>query len=377
MKIFIELVRIDEGGIKTSLINFLNNMCDENEIDLCVLNRNSKQEEDIPKKVNIVENKSFQFKVNEDVKIIDKKHVFKSFIYKTKRAFNQLKKYLNIFLLKKNQKLYDVSICYCSLYTDAKYILSKTKAKCRCLIYHGDIINVPFNKRQERIFSKFDKLFFVSKSCAEVAKVKYPRLKNKIAYLYNMQNNERVLQNANAFGVDFKNYFNIVTAARIMVEKGQLRMLTVLKKLHKEGYKFVWHLVGDGPYEELVKNYVFENKMEDYVKFYGFQKNPYPFIKKADLFLLCSHHEAAPMVFGESMLLQTPVLSTRTRSADELVGEWGYVCENSEQSLYDVLKYILENPQDLAEKKKNLKNYTYDNEKIKQHFYKEINGEKQ
>ena len=377
MKILAEIIRLDPGGVKTSLINFLNNMCDKNEVDLLVLDGFSNSNHEISEKVNILPKPKHQFKVVEKVRVVSKKAILKKIFYAFEKVIVRAKKYFNVAFSGKNNKQYDVAICYCGLYTDAKYVLSKTKAKMKCMIYHGDVQNVPFNKRQERIFSKFDKLFFVSKSCAEIAKQVYPKFATKIDYLHNFQSNEDVLKKASEINVDFnKKDFNIVTAARIGVEKGQLRMLEVMKKLHDENFDFVWHLVGDGPYEELVKKFIAENKMEKYIILHGYQSNPYPYIKAADLFLLCSHHEAAPMVFGEAMLLKTPVLSTRTRSADELVGEKGYVCENNEEGLYEALKHILENKDELKAKTKALNSYTYDNEKIKQHFYDVVNGEK-
>ena len=177
------------------------------------------------------------------------------------------------------------------------------------------------------------------------------------------------MKKASEFNVDFnKKDFNIVTAARIGVEKGQLRMLEVMKKLHDENFDFVWHLVGDGPYEELVKKFIAENKMEKYIILHGYQSNPYPYIKAADILFLGSIHESWGLVLLEAMMLQIPVVTTKTCSAYELVGENGYVCENSEDGIYSKFKYILDNKNDLKQKRKQLENFVYDNDKIKEKF---------
>lgn len=42
----------------------------------------------------------------------------------------------------------------------------------------------------------------------------------------------------------------------------------------------------------------------------GFQPNPYPWIARADLLVLCSDHEGLPNVIVEALILDTPVVST-------------------------------------------------------------------
>ena len=46
--------------------------------------------------------------------------------------------------------------------------------------------------------------------------------------------------------------------------------------------------------------------------------NPYGYIKAADLLLIPSYNEAAPLVIGEAAGLETPILSTETSSAKEM-----------------------------------------------------------
>ena len=104
--------------------------------------------------------------------------------------------------------------------------------------------------------------------------------------------------------------------------------------------------------------------MQEYIHLYGNQDNPYPYIKAANLFYLGSFHEAAPMVYAEAMTLGVPVLTTNTCSAEELVGEKGFVCENDENGIYKEFESVFECPQKLNEKKDEIKNYKVNNEKI-------------
>jgi glycosyltransferase involved in cell wall biosynthesis len=75
----------------------------------------------------------------------------------------------------------------------------------------------------------------------------------------------------------------------------------------------------------------------------GEQVNPYRYIKNADYFLLPSFHEAAPIVFDEAAILGVPVLATKTLSAVEMIENRraGFVCENSTEAIYDMLRSVL------------------------------------
>ena len=68
---------------------------------------------------------------------------------------------------------------------------------------------------------------------------------------------------------------------------------------------------------------------------------PYSYLSQADWLLVPSFHEAAPMVFDESIMLGTKVITTDTTSADEMIGSsHGIVCENSTEGIVRALLRI-------------------------------------
>jgi len=62
-------------------------------------------------------------------------------------------------------------------------------------------------------------------------------------------------------------------------------------------------------------------------------------MKNADLFLMTSYHEAAPMVIDEARALGLPILTTETTSAHDMVTDrhCGWVCENSQSAINTAL----------------------------------------
>ncbi len=248
----------------------------------------------------------------------------------------------------------------------SEFVLEKIKATKKCVLYHNDFQSSGLNS--EFIvngLAKFDKILCVSNSCAEGMKKALPNLSDKIDYLYNFIDDASILEKSNKFeAVYAKDVFNIVSVSRLSEEKGHLRFLKVLKNLKNGGYKFCYHIVGGGKSQKDIERYIKENNLSDCVKMYGGKENPYPYIKEADLFVLPSYHESFGIVLVEAFVLGVPALATKTISTEEVVKDYGVVCENSEDGIYSALKEIMDNPKILQDKRLKLSNYKYDNASI-------------
>jgi glycosyltransferase involved in cell wall biosynthesis len=159
---------------------------------------------------------------------------------------------------------------------------------------------------------------------------------------------------------------SFVTVSRIDKMKGFDRMFNALTKLYDEGFRFKWTVVGDG--EELDNfKYLFSNSsFSDDVKFIGAKDNPFPYIRKADVFALLSRYEGIPNTIYEAFILGTPVLSTNVGGICTQVTEGvnGWLVDNNEDAIYEGIKHILLHHNEIAEFKKNLETYRYDNGKI-------------
>ncbi len=85
-----------------------------------------------------------------------------------------------------------------------------------------------------------------------------------------------------------------------------LRALAIVK----QSMDFRYILVGDGEERPKLEQLAVELGLTDQVVFAGFQKNPYPFLKKARLLLMTSRLEGLPTVLIESLAAGTPVIFT-------------------------------------------------------------------
>ena len=104
-------------------------------------------------------------------------------------------------------------------------------------------------------------------------------------------------------------------------------------------------LLGKGNQEENLKKLAKKLNIENKVHFLGWQSNPYKYIKNAKLFVLSSNVEGFGNVLVESLILNTPVVSTNCPSGPNeiLVDELSnYLAEvGDENSLKEKMELAL------------------------------------
>lgn len=82
------------------------------------------------------------------------------------------------------------------------------------------------------------------------------------------------------------------------------------------------YLLGEGEDRPKLENYIRENNLEDNVKIMGFIENPYPYIKNSTATILTSLSEGFSLALVESVMLNTPVISTDVGVARELIEKY-------------------------------------------------------
>ena len=252
----------------------------------------------------------------------------------------------------------------------SEIVLEKISAKEKWVYIHNDFVNSSLNNNYcLGLLSRFDKILFVTKSCEESFNESFSEFRDKTDNLYNFIDTKSVFELAKENACLSKNKgINIISVSRLSSEKGHLRVLRVLKRLKEDGLSFKWHVLGNGPMEQQIRDEIRKSDLEDYVELYGNQTNPYKFIKETDLLLQASFHESFGLVLINAFMLGVPVVTTNTISAKEVVGERGFICENNEESLYNMLKSVIIEKAVVDDKKAQLKNYKYENDNIKIKF---------
>ena len=259
-----------------------------------------------------------------------------------------------------------------------EFVLKKIKAKKKVTWLHCDFELCGANsKASEKIYQQFDEIVACSEGTKRAFLRCMPQFKDKCVAIRNCNDYENIRMLAGD-GIPYdKSEFNIVTVARLSKEKGIERAIEAVKRCVKKGYKLHYHIVGSGDQAVYLKKLTEDYGLENVITFYGNQSNPYPYMKNADLFLLPSYHEAAPMVFDEAACLGVPILATETTSTDEMIKESrsGFVCENSQDGIADGLIKVLKKTDSLIEIKKALQQRQFTNQDKINKVSEVINGQ--
>lgn len=357
------------GGIEKSLVNFISEMKDDYEIELALMQKSGDFINQLPDSVKTFEmSQKMNFYGFESAK---KRNFVVGLYYFVLKVVRKLFSFCPIIvkmIVSGQEKIgkYDFAISFSQDPFCMEYVASKVEASKKAVIYHIDPKALHSFEINKSVLNKYDHIFNVSESCMINMKNKFPFVEAKLDYLYNFQNIEEIKNKSIEFKVDKSKKFRFITVARICREKGIFRVVEAIKKLKDDGFEFEWQLVGSGQLLDEVKNKVKEYGLENYVEFVGYKSNPYPYMISSDMFVLPSFHEACPMVFFESLLLELPVLTTETCSAKEIIGDCGLICENTDEAIYLSMKHVLENKETLKEYKNKIKLREFSNKEIKE-----------
>ena len=140
---------------------------------------------------------------------------------------------------------------------------------------------------------------------------------------------------------------HLVIVARLLDRvKGQLRLISAVAKLRKEGESISLCIVGGGSDRDLLQKEIASKNAGSYIELVGEKKNPYPYIKEADALVCASYWEGYSLTVAEALILETPVISTDCAGPAEILdhGKYGMITENSDEALYEGIKRFCREP---------------------------------
>lgn len=366
MKILVSLYCIKEiGGISTSAYNLLHEISGRYDVSLCVLSNYVGSSFVLPEQIKIVNGSDKLGMATILRSLLDKQNILKKVIRNYYRLVRRIRKEQFIYNCINSISVpeeYDAALAFTDLtfptkngfdFYDYYFVLNRVKAKRKIAWIHNNPSYLGYKHDDcDRFFKDFDGVVNVSYDCKKIFDSIIPEYSKKSFVVYNMYNINEIAKKASANVISHpEGKVHLVTVARISNQQKRIdRIVNVCRKLINEGLnQFEWIIVGDGEDRQSLQNIVDNEHMDTVVKFVGLKKNPYPYMKAADAFVLSSLYEGLPMTVKEAQILGCPAFTTSFGAATEAIKdkENGEICENSEEGLYLMIKSIILNPQKL------------------------------
>lgn len=355
-KLLFGITSLTIGGAERVLVDIANELCEKYEITIFTIYPNGEFEKTLSSKIKLKSLYNVQYK--ELTKI--QKVLIPLRIWLQQKSI--YKKYV--------QNNYDVEIAFLEG-AITRIFSTKNKNTTKIAWIHNDISKVFGNslkskiKRNvdKKIYSKYDKLIFVSKDNKESFEKVYKTNVVDKKVIYNYINKDRVIEKSREtpdLKFDDCN-LNFVTVARLVGQKALDRLIKVHNKLIKEGLQHNFYIVGEGPEKDKLQKMINDYNLQETFKLLGKRENPYPYIKQADYFCLLSHFEGYGMVLEEAKILNKNILITDT-AAREVIRDYSnsQILQNSEEGIYEGLKNIIKNNKKQMDQVQN----NYDNKYI-------------
>lgn len=269
-------------------------------------------------------------------------------------------KQLHKIVVKEN---YDIEVSY--LEGPSARVISGCQNKNTKLIswIHGEQkslkkVSESFKSKKEakKCYEKFDQTICVS----ETVKKDFCKLLNyqrPCCVLYNTVESNKIIEKSKEPVPELESdkFFKLIAVGSLKTIKGYNRLLHIIFRLKQENKKIRLYVLGIGPQEKELKEYVEKKGLKENIIFLGYQTNPYKYVAKSELFVCSSFAEGFSTAATEALIVGTPVCTVNVSGMKEMLGEdneYGIVTENSEEALYEGIKNIVDDPKKLKHYKR-------------------------
>ena len=170
-------------------------------------------------------------------------------------------------------------------------------------------------------------------------------------HIYNPLNKIEIIKNSKKkITLPFykKKTTNFINIGRLVDQKNQLLILKSFKFLKENtNYKFKLLIIGNGKNKKILLDFINKNNLKSSVKIINFKKNPFPYLKKADAFILSSIFEGLPNVLLEALTLKKLIISSDCPTGPKEIldkQKGGLIFKmNNEFDLYKKIVFFIEN----------------------------------
>ncbi|EOU1682740.1 glycosyltransferase [Clostridium perfringens] len=193
------------------------------------------------------------------------------------------------------------------------------------------------HEMQANVLKVFDKIVVISEVTKNTLKNLFGITKNVVKISNSVDGEKIKFLSEKTVGIPEKTLFT--TLGRLDYNKNQILLLKAVREVKKYYDDFIIYILGDGDERLKLERYINDNKLNENVRILGFVENPYPYIKNSVATILTSLSEGFSLALVESVMLNTPIISTDVGVARELIEKYncGTIIDYNEKELAQVL----------------------------------------
>ncbi|GEN68919.1 MULTISPECIES: glycosyltransferase [Chryseobacterium] len=358
---------MEMGGVEKVILSMLNNLNpDKFDITVCLNLNQGELKDEFPhhvKKVYLADGKE-SFSQNA---LIHKFQLIRRRL-KLSRALKDHKISDRIL----GNKKFDIEIA--PTYAAFSSVINSSNKDSKKIGWFHSEINVPGMKPLVpdilENFPQFDHMIYCSQKIKDIMHQSYPDLQYPAeTVVINAIPIEEIKKKAEEKIEDFPQEGPVfVSVGRLHNRKGYHKLIDAHKKLIDEGFHHRVVVIGNGEEMKNLTQQILNNNVQETFILCGNRMNPYPYIKKADYFILSSESEAWPLVIAEALILQKPIIATDTGDVGVMIKdrETGYLINYDTNEMYEAMKTFLTDQELISHIRKNLETIEdqFDNQKI-------------
>ena len=201
---------------------------------------------------------------------------------------------------------------------------------------HGEITKLNrYEERKNKLrnqLKKCNKIICICNEMKENIIKEMPKIEDKLEMIYNPFDIEKIKKlSENILELSEKEKKLLKDKYIIMVSRldnHQKDIITLIKNFSlfcEKNTNFKLYLLGEGPDRKTIEEKIKELNLEDKILLLGVKKNPYPWIKNAELLIHSSKYEGLPTVLIEALILKKMIISTNCPTGPkEILGNGKY-----------------------------------------------------
>ena len=244
---------------------------------------------------------------------------------------------------------FDIEAAYLEAGPTKVVAASKSTAK-KVAWVHCDLLQksddpAAFARKTAPWYAAFDRVVCVSGAVRDSFRLLYDG-RFPADVLHNVSDEAGILRKADAFTPERAHVPTLCAVGRLSPEKNFLHLLRALPALVRENIPFRLLIIGDGGERQRLVEYIQRKKLGDQVTLLGWQENPYPYMKAADIIVCSSIYEGLSTVVTEALILGKAIVTTPCGGMDELLGssEYGLIAQSDDNGLHRALRRMLTEP---------------------------------